>query len=351
MRPVHTSLVAAAALAFSTVAHGAALRTADGSLLAVHAPPPAMGSSLSFSGHNQPLTFAMQRPDGTLTVGRVDGSEGVNIADVSLAQNPSTGEIVMAMARPALGGRDLATLVWTGLGWTVPAALVTSPGTDDARPSLAFRPNGDALMTWVSTDATGPRLLLRHLELAPTGEVSLHSYLDAGSVPALAAAAGAPGATVRVSRVLGGADGLSAIVLLSRDGDLPLAALVFELQAVMDTGGFGAAPVPVSFIRAASQSEAASAAARARDAGLPVARLYRPWRLNLGPGSAWYWAEEATASAQVVVLRGEAFVSVTSLLLPPDELALHLEALRIARAELGISLRAASAANSTRRTR
>ena len=341
MRAAIALLLSAAAVA---PADAATLKLRDGGQVTVEAPRSSTGSLL-------PLRYTFAEASGRTWTGDVPDGAGVAPADVALSQNPMTGDVILVFAAPPFSGQgsghDLLITGWTGQQWTTPEILSAGSG-DDVRPMLAFRPTGDALVAW--TDTTDGSVLLRHFDYAPSADVSSYAFVRIGT---LAAALGPERTMGRMPTLfrIAGSDLLAAYLLVADAGGAPLGIIKITLDSIVDPGGFGAAPVPVSFIRSVAQSAPTSGggpiAGRMGDGA--VGEIFEAWRLVMGGGSAWYWAE--ATQAELMAFRGGEAARLVTFALPSSEVLLHVDAFRIARAELGMGLRRGTAAGPAGRSR
>ena len=245
----------------------------------------------------------------------------------------------MAFARPGHGGHDIVASAWTGQSWTEPRE-VAGGADDDRSPLLAFRPSGDALLAWTREGLFGASVLLRHFDIGP--ELSTYSFVDAGSLPLLAGDLGATSGSAPVLlNVVGGVESLSAYLLVGTSERTPMSVVRVGLDAIFDPGGFGAAPVPVSFIRSAAQSASGGGLTGRACEPQAVGEILSPWRLVLGKGEAWYWVD--AGRVQLVTFSGGVAGQFVAFDDPGSEALLHVEAYGIVRAEFGSGLRRSDA--------
>lgn len=325
---MRTTLALLLTVAAAGAADAATLRLRDGGSVSVDAPRTSSAAQL-------PLRYTIVESSGRTWSGDVPGSAGVDSADVALAQSPMTGDAVLVFAVPDAAGHDLAITGWTGQQWAAPEALTSGAG-DEVRPALAFRPSGDALVAW--TDSDDGSVLLRHFEYAPGSDVSSYAFVRVGPLATALGADRTMGRTPALFRLVG-SDALAAYLLVGDAAGAPLGVVKISLDAILDPGGFGAAPVPVSFIRSVAQSAPTTGggpvAGRMGDGA--VGEVFEAWRVVMGTGAAWYWAEATQAA--LIAFRGGDAGRLVAFGLPASESMLHVDAFRVARAELGMGLR------------
>lgn len=322
-------------LALPGIAEAASVKLAGGGSLSVHPAPPRIGNSSLVTG-SEALMYTMITSSGNVSAGRIPGTEGALAREIALAQHPLSGDIVMAYSRAGVGGHDISTVTWTGQSWTAPQELAVGAG-DERQPLIAFRPGGDAVIAWTTTNIT-TSVLVRHVDLTLGAGLSTYSFYDLGTLRQLGGdAASVRGVEPQLQAVVGGADSMHAYLLLAEPSGAPLSVARIQLDATVDPGGFGAAPVPVSFIRSATQSASGSGLNGMAGSNLGVGEIFAPWRVVLGNSEAWYWAE--LDRAVVVPLIGRAPLAPITLELPETEALLHVAAFRAARVALGADLR------------
>lgn len=342
MRAPALALLAASALfatGMASASSAASLKLSDGATLFVSAPGLQLGGSNQARAPSESLRYSIAAPGGRTWTGSVPGSEGASSREVALAQNPVTGEIVMAFARPGRGGRDIVATGWTGQSWTEPRE-VAGGADDDRSPLLAFRPSGDALLAWTREGLMGASVLLRHFDASSGPELSTYSFVDVGSLQVLAGDMGATSGSAPVLlNVVGGVESLSAYLLVGTSERAPLSVVRVGLDAIFDPGGFGAAPVPVSFIRSAAQSASGGGLTGRAGESQAVGEILSPWRLVLGMGEAWYWVD--SGRVQLATFAGGVTGRLMAFDDPGSDALLHVEAYRLVRAEFGSVLRRA----------
>lgn len=324
-------------------AEAASLSLDGGAVLSVHPLPPRIGAPAGALASAAPLAYSVTDAAGRLVSGTIPGTEGAQAREVSLARNPLNGDVVMAFAAPGAGGHDIAAVTWTGQSWTAPRDLAVGDA-DERAPLLTFRPGGDALAAWISGDGE-KSLLLRHFDMTSSDDIRTFAYFDVGTLRQIGGEeALRRGVEPRLVALVGsGSDALAAYLFIGDASGAPLSVARLELDATVDPGGFGAAPVPVSFIRTATQSAGSGSTltGRAGDTA-QVGEILAPWRIVVGSGQAWYWVERA--GAWLVPFEQGAAGAPVSLGFPSTEAMLHVEAFRAARALLGADVRRAGSA-------
>lgn len=323
-----------AAVILPAVASAATLRLTDGSRVTVESDAIA-GRGLLEGASVTALHYQVVEHSGRQWSGEMPGSTGTDKGDIALAESPSTHDVFAVFARPVVGGTQLVASRWSGQRFAEPV-LLSSAGADDHRPLLAFRPNGDALVVWQrGGDGT---VLIRHLDLDYSGTLETFTYVDAGAPASLLPARMGPEARriPRVASVLPVTDELAAYVLISRVETGDSVVLKLALDAIVDPGGFGAAPVPVTFIRATTNSAGSAGPLAPREGGTG-GLVIEPWRMSLNGATAWYWTLDSRVD--LVAFRGEDMLGLVRFPEPGTSALLHAQAYRIARTELGASVR------------
>lgn len=330
-----TLLLAASALLACGSLRAASLKLSDGATLRILSIAQPVGAGHQAAGEERSLRFTVTEPDGRTWAGAVPGSEGVSPLDVSLAQNPRSGDVVMAFARQGAASRDIVASTWSGQAWSEPVEISSAP-SDESSPILAFRPTGDALIAWTSRTSFGETVLLRHAELG--ADVQTYSFVDVGAPTRLAGDAGlTSGAEPKLLGLTAGTESMAAYLLMGAEDGTPMSVVRLGLDAILDGGGFGAAPVPVSFIRSSTQSAPSAGGINGRAGDSAVGEILAPWRMVFGSGEAWYWLEASRVS---LVPRIDGVAGrVINFDAPATEALLHVEAYRVARAELGFVAR------------
>jgi hypothetical protein len=323
-------------LAASSVAASAAtLKLENGARLSIEPAALAPLELPSLGGAGVPLRFSMLEADGRQWTGEVPGSAGTQANDVTIAQNPVSGDVFTVFARPVRGGAQLMSSRWSGQGFSDPAALVAG-SLDDRRPLLAFRPTGEALLGFQRGGPDGS-ILLGHFDLGVNGVVRTYTFVDAGAPSSFLPAQFGPDllGAARIEGIAPVPDDFAAYVLVTRTGGSASAVLRLALDGDIDHDGFGAAPVPVTFIRSTTNS--ASSSQPLMPASGVSGLVIEPWRMSLTIGTAWYWTRDN--AVDLVTFRGSEMGRLVSFATPATDALMHAEAFRVARAELGLGLR------------
>jgi len=315
------------------VASAATLKLENGARISIEAGAVRPSAFSSLGATSAPLRYSVVDQDGHAWTGDVPGSAGTQASDVTVAQDPLSGDVFTVFARPSRGGTQLVSSRWSGQIFSDPA-IIEVAGHEDRRPSLAFGPAGDALLAYFRGAADGA-LLLRHYTIGVSGNVQTYTFVDVGAPSSFLAAQASPD-ILRPARIEGVTEvpGESAAYVFVTRGSQS-AVVRLELDSLMDPGGAGAAPVPVEFIRTTANS-ASSSPSFIPGSSIEGA-VIEPWRMSLDVGGAWYWTRDN--QVDLVTFRGGEMRRLVSFATPATDALLHAEAFRVARAELGLGLR------------
>lgn len=314
-----------------------ALRTVDGLRVSVTSTDPLklpggglIGSSLGVVGGG--LRYDIQGPNGQRDQGIVPGTEGSSGLELALAQNPSSGDVVLVFTDPTEPSGGILTTHLEGATWAGAQELFPAPGNPLGL-ALAFRSGGDAVLAWTQAD-DGGCLFVRHFELTRSGETALYSFAVVRAWPHLLAPVGRElGLNSGLAHMVAASDSNAAHVLLA-DSDLDaVGVLRLTLDFDLQGGGFGAPPVPVTLASVMPTSTTDGPLMGEGSKPSLAGTLIAPHRMDAFGFEVYYWPEDDALRAVLCGARG----TTTYLELPPtdNELLVHFLVLQAVRQHAG----------------